>query len=159
GTGGMKKSYFHYSLNGISPATAVNFSAANRTVTNTQSTSKLLTQFVTTAAANSLATGVDNADGSYSGGNGASFRMFACASTTGTTCSTTATVGEWIAVHMPTTNTAATMPPVTALSSISAGFRGVQVDSGSSSKVALFATNGVTNPTVTFTTSHGGTGQ
>lgn len=151
------KAYFHYFLNGVAPGTAIKFNAGSKTVSNTQSSSLLNSAFVATAGSTSAALVVDNANGTYTGGSGYTFRAYLCPSSNGSTCDATKTNAEWIGVFEPVNGTGGSMPALTQLPATN--FRVVQVADSTSPKVAAFAQSGNTYSAVSFTTSHSGTGQ
>jgi hypothetical protein len=155
--GTTMRTYLHYALNGANPGSAISFAggASGATITNTQPSSRLLSTVVTPAGANTVYTYVDNTNGTYSGGNGYTFRVSLCAGSG--SCSPTATAFEAIVVHQPTASTAATMPAVTQLPSTN--FRVVQVADSAMPKVAAFAQGGTTYAGASFQTSFTGTGQ
>jgi hypothetical protein len=157
------KAYFHYFLNGVAPGTAISYSGADYTVSNLQAASSALlnSQFVPTAGANTAALVVDNANGTYTGGNGSTFRAYMCPSQNGTTCNNGATSGEWAGVFQPINGSNGTMPAITQLTPTESGnFRVIQIADSTYPKVAAFATGGsVSNTALHVTTTHSGTGQ
>ncbi len=153
------KAYFHYFLNAVAPGTAISYSGAAKTVSNLQTTagSKLNSAFISTAGSTTSALVVDNANGTYTGGNGNTFRAYMCPSSNGTTCDATQTAGEWIGVFEPINGTSGSMPTLTQLTS--SNFRTVQIADGTTPKVAAFAQGGSTYASASFTSTHSGTGQ
>jgi hypothetical protein len=157
------KAYFHYFLNGVAPATAISYSGAEYSVSNLQAAKGALlnSQFLATGGSNTSALVVDNANGTYTGGNGATFRAYMCPSQNGTTCNSGATSGEWAGVFQPINGTNGTMPAITQLTPAESGnFRVIQIADSTYPKVAAFATGGsVGNTALHVTTTHSGTGQ
>jgi hypothetical protein len=157
------KAYFNYFLNGIAPGTAISYSGAEYSVSNLQAAKGALlnSQFLATGGSNTSALVVDNANGTYTGGNGATFRAYMCPSQNGTTCNSGATSGEWAGVFQPINGTNGTMPAITQLTPAESGnFRVIQIADSTYPKVAAFATGGsVGNTALHVTTTHSGTGQ
>jgi hypothetical protein len=151
------KAYFHYYLNGVAPSTAISYSGASMTVSNTQASSKLNSAFLATAGANTAALVVDNPNGTYTGGAGYTYRAYVCPSSNGSSCDATKTSGEWIGVFEPINGTSGSMPALT--QPAAANFRVVQVNDGTSPKVAAFAQGGSTYTSASFSSTHVGTGQ
>ena len=151
------KAYFHYTLNGIAPATAITYNGTTKTVANVQASAKLNSAFLSTAGSTTSALVVDNANGTYSGGNGFTFRAYMCPSSNGTTCDASQTTGEWIGVFEPINGTSGSMPTLT--QPTATNFRVVQIADGTTPKVAAFAQSGTTYNALSFTSTHSGTGQ
>jgi hypothetical protein len=160
-SGGMKKAYLHYALNGTASGQAISFNGGNNggTVMNTQSKSRLVTAVLPTAGGNTALLKNDSSSGTYSGGAGYTYRAYVCAENSSSpgSCSNSATAGEWIVVHKPSTNTSDTMPTLS--QPLSTNFRVVEIKDGSAPKVAAFATGGQTYTTASFSTTHPGTAQ
>jgi hypothetical protein len=156
-----QQAYFHYWRQ-----TAVNtikYDASARTMSDLNGTTAgLLTSFLPTAGVNTIAMSRDTADGTYPGqlSNG-TYRMFICTSTDGSTCNTSATHGEWLAVHLPTTTTTAVMPMLTQPSCTAIGGTCValQVADSTTPKVISFTRGAALVSVISFTTTHTGTGQ
>jgi hypothetical protein len=153
------KAYMHYVLQNVAPATAITYSNASLTVSNLQTAlgAKLNSSFLPVAGANTAALVVDNANGTYTGGNGNSFRAYMCPSSNGTTCDATKTAGEWVGVFEPVNGTSGSMPAITQLTATN--FRVIQIADSASPKVAAFAESGGLYTTASFTSNHSGTGQ
>ncbi len=101
-------------------------------------------------------TGVET-DGSYAAGAGASFRWHVCPSVNGVDCAPLATEAEWFVVHQPSSNTGATLPPMSY--GVDGSFRHVEILDPVSPKFLAFTAYGVTGLDLSFTTTHTGTGQ
>jgi len=84
-----------------------------------------------------------------------------CASSNGSSCNASATTGEWIAVHLPSTNVSATMPTISQNSCTGTGGNCTvtEIRDSSSPKVAVFARQGALLLGASFTTTHNGTAQ
>lgn len=153
-SGKRKKAYLHYPNNGQTGEGST--SLAVDTVTSTFSTSsELLTKILAPAGASSI---YIHDDGAYSGGNGQTDRISICASSTGSACDDTNTSTEFAVVHMPVDGVAGSLPPIAMMGTVDSNFRGIEID-GSAPKVALFARNGATYSSATFTAAHSGTAQ
>lgn len=166
-TGGQEKqAYLQYPNNfGASSDTArgVTVVTGNSIVSTNPGTghgdaTQLLTTVLAPAGVSSVRVYTNNSDGSFSGGNGETFRVSVCASVTGSSCDAGNTEGEFIVVHEPIAGSGNTPPTMGLISAIDANHRGVEVD-GSSPKVALFPRGGSTYTASTFTTAHSGTAQ
>jgi len=120
---------------------------------------QLLTAFLQPAGSNTTYCYVNNTNGTYSGGNGNTFRVSNCASSTGSSCGT-ATTAEFVAIHEPVAGSGNALPTVGVLGTIDGNHRGIEID-GSSPKVAVFPI-GISEPTfngATFTSAVPGTAQ
>ena len=100
---------------------------------------------------------------SYPGNSGYSNtdRVNICASSSGSACNTSATSMEAITVHLPSTNTSATMPTLTQPSCSGTGGNcaAVQIADSTGPKVAMFARQGALLTGASFTSTHSGTAQ
>ena len=168
-SGQEKQTYLHYLNNnaGLTGQGSTFFSAGNTTtVSSTFSgflggnadAAQLLTEVLAPAGSNSVYTYVQNADGTYTGGNGDSFRVSICASSTGSSCDRGNTEGEFMVVHEPVAGTGNSLPAMELLATIDSNHRGVEIDGGSP-KVAVFPRGGTTYANASFTTAHSGTAQ
>ena len=168
-SGQQKQTYLHYLNNnkGLpgqgstrftsgSPATISSFFSGFMTGRN--DATQLLTEILAPGGPNSVYTYVQNADGSYAGGNGCSFRVSICASVTGSGCDKSNGEAEFMVVHEPVAGTGSTLPTMELLSAIDSGHRGVEID-GTSPKVAIFPRSGTTYNAAVFTTAHSGSAQ
>jgi len=136
------RAYWHYASGTVA------YNAAERTVTATTGSARLLSQFRAAGGGNTMA---------LAGGSSSSpMRAYTCPSTDGTNCASAA-AAEWIAVHKPSINTGASMPAIT--QPAAANFRVVQVADAAVPKVAAFAQGGATYAAASFTTTHAGAGQ
>jgi hypothetical protein len=164
--GEQKQTYLHYPNNETASGDT---SRGNTSVSGFQITSsypgtgsgdatQLLTEVLEPRGANSIYVYTNHSNGTYTGGNGATFRVSVCASTTGSSCDTSNTEGEFVVVHMPVAGSRNSLPTMEMISTIDANHRGVEID-GSSPKVAVFPRAGTTYASATFTTAHSGTAQ
>ena len=156
-TGEEKQTYLHY------PQTAATTFSAPSVMetfagTGRGDATQLLTQVLAPAGPTSLYTYVNKSDGTYTGGNGYTFRVSVCASTTGSSCNSSNLEGEFVVVHEPVAGTNNTMPAVGMLSIVDSSHRAVQVQ-GSSPKVAVFPRGGTTYTSATFSSTHNGIAQ
>ncbi len=165
-SGQLKRTYLHYLNNnmGLPGQGLTTFDSASSSVssifngfTGTDS-AELLTQVLAPAGSNTVYTYLDNPDGTYAGGNGDSFRVNVCASSTGTSCDSSNTEAEFVVVHMPAAGTGNTMPSTAMLTTVDANHRAVQVG-GISPKVAVFPLGGSTYESAAFTSTHSGTAE
>jgi hypothetical protein len=148
--GKMKRTYLHYWQKA-----ATRLSGAQVT-SNNGSASELLSEILVPGGANTAAI---NADGTtYTGGNGATYRISMCASKDGSTCDATNLAAEFAVVHMPVDGAGNSLPPITMMEKVEANFRGVEIDGGSP-KIALFPRLGRPYEEVRFTANHEGTAQ
>lgn len=132
------------------------------TVVDTQATNKLLTTVLSVAGTNTAFLGRDNINGTYTGGAGYTFRAHVCAENPSApgACDSSATAGEWIVVHQPTTNTSATMPTITRPACVGTDGTCTAVEiQDTNPKVALFARQGQLVSAMNVTTTHAGTAQ
>lgn len=163
--GVQKKTFLHYPNNCQSGEGKTTLSGWTATSTlgdptcanNTTTTAQMVTRILAPGGANSIAVFTNNPDGTYSGGNGQTFRVSVCASSDGPTCDNGNTAAEFAAVHMIADGGGGTMSAATILST-DANWRGVQVD-GASPKVAVFARYGQMYTRATFTSTHAGVAQ
>lgn len=153
--------YFHFFLNGIAPATAITFSNGSKTATNLQTAAGAKLNFALLAPAGSTTNAlvVDNANGTYTSGNGNTFRAYECPSSNGTTCNNSATSMEGLWVAQPINGTSGSMPSLSQITPSTGAARVAQIADGTTPKVAAFATGGSTITALNFTTTHSGTGQ
>lgn len=160
GTAETLKAYHHYFLNGQMEASVITANLSARTMVNKQASSALISAFLPVEGANSLALQKDASDGTYPYGVGATYRVYGCASTDGSTCASAESLEE-IVVHLPTLTTTATMPALTQPTCTASGGNctAVQIGDGSSPKVAVFARQGSLLTGAVFTTTHTGTAQ
>ena len=162
--GKLKRTYLHYPNNlGASTDSArgtTTLSGSMVTSTNPGTGhgdgTQLLTQ-VLAPGTNQVYVYTDHADGTYTGGQGSTFRVSACASSDGASCDSTNKLAEFLVVHEPVSGIGNSLPPVSLLVS-DANWRAVQVG-GASAKIALFARNGVTYQKASFTSTHTGVAQ
>ena len=152
----------HYHLNECGTVTSTSCVALNRagfTAANIQSNARVNTRVLSVSGGASLIVDTENhsnTDGSYPDGRGRSFRFHVCPSSNGTSCTNT-TAAEWIVVHQPSTDPGAAMPAVN--QSASGSFRIVEILDPVSPKLVAFTAGGATGTTLSFTTTHAGTGQ
>jgi hypothetical protein len=155
-SGKQETDFFHYYIHSstISPSGG-KVTVGTNTVTLIRASSSLVSSFLPLVS-NGIYTSLRGNDS-----NGNSAVVTVCASTTGSSCNTSATSGEWIAVHLPSTSTSAAMPTLTQPSCTGTGGNCtvVQIADSSYPKVAAFARQGVTLSGVSFTTTHSGTAQ
>lgn len=118
---------------------------------------QLLTAFLPMDGANSIWTHTDNPNGTYSGGNGSTYRISVCASTTGTTCNTSNLTAHIGVIHEPVAGTSNTMPATSVLSA-DVNHMAMQV-AGSSPKVAIFPVDGGLYNSTSVVSTFSGTGQ
>lgn len=163
-SGQDKRTYLHYPNNfGASTDNtrgSTSVVGASITSSNPGTGHSDATQLLTTILApgtNQVRVFTDNANGSYTGGFGKTFRVTACASANGTTCDAANTAAEFVTIHEPIAGTGNTMPSVTMLTSDS-NWRAVQI-AGSSPKAAVFAKAGQTYTSTSFTGTWTGTAQ
>ena len=158
------EAYFNY-LTGCSNANGTVSDNSGGAITLTTAASRLNTSFLPVQGTNTIAVLYNgNSYPSNSGicsGSGATYQVAVGASTNGSTLNTSATSGEWIAVHQPCNGTSCTMPAITQPSCAAAGGNctAVQIADSSSPKVAVFARQGVTLTGAAFTSTHSGTAQ
>ena len=156
GSGNLIQSWWDYFMTGVGGTNNVSANTSARTVTNTLAagSGKLSSAFLPVAGANTMAL-------ISTGASGNTYNTYTCPSTNGTSCNNSATSGEWLAVHEPTTNTSASMPALTqpACSAIGGNCTAVQIADSTSPKVAVFARQGALLTAVSFTTNHAGTAQ
>ncbi len=157
-SGNLKTAYWHYFV-GNGEATE---SSGSNTVTLTRgTTARLLTSFLAIPGSNSVV--MTDEGTSYPGNQGFknTDRVNICGSSDGATCDSTLTAAEFLTVHLPTTNTSASMPTITQPSCSATGGNctAVQIEDSSNPKVAVFARQGVTLTAASFTTTHSGTAQ
>ena len=122
---------------------------------------QLLTKVLSPDAAHPAYVYVNNSNGTYTGGNGDTFRVSVCSATSGapTTCDTSNTEGQFIVVHEPVAGTSNTLPSIELLSTIDANHVGAEVDGGSP-KIAVFAKAGALTSSAAYTTgAYSGTAQ
>ena len=160
------QTYLHYPNNfgasADSSRGATTLSSPNITSTypgtgNSDAT-QLLTTVLLPGGANSSYIYTNNSNGTYTGGNGSTFRVSICASTTGSSCNASATAWQNVVVHEPVVGSGNTMPATTLLGTIDGNHVGVQI-AGSNPKVGIFPKSGTTYTSATFTTTHTGTAQ
>jgi PKD repeat protein len=159
------KAYFHY-YTGCSNANGTVSGASGGAITLTTASSRLLSMFLPVAGTNTTAVvydgnGYPNNSGGCGGSTGFTYRVTVGPSTDGSTINTSATSGEWLVVHKPSSSTSDTMPTITqpACSGTGGNCTAVQLADSSSPKVAVFARQGVTLTDVSFTSTHSGTAQ
>jgi hypothetical protein len=121
----------------------------------------LVTNFLAISGANSVVMTDEGTSFPGSSGFGNTDRVDICGSSDGTTCDSTLTATEFLTVHLPTTNTSASMPTLTQPTCTAAGGNctTLQIADGSSPKVAVFARQGVLLSGLSFTSTHSGTAQ
>lgn len=166
GQGETIRTYLHYPNNRLASldSSKGDTSLARRDITSSYpgtgsgDATQLLTEVLGPAGDNSIYVYSDNANGTYAGGNNSTFRVSVCASTTGSSCSASATNAEFMVVHMPVTGSSGAMPSVVILASVDNSQRIVQIG-GPSPKVAAFPCDGQTYTSAGFTTTHSGTAQ
>ena len=155
---GSKKAYYHYSLNGLT--SPVSYDAVTRRVINTQANSMLITQFLPVNGNNSIALTKENADGSYTGGEGNTYRVTLSPSVDGTSATATSTTFESISIHLAVSNTSSVMPNLTQPVCTSIGGNATAVEIHDNiPKVAIFARQGVLLNQISLTTTHVGIAQ
>lgn len=118
---------------------------------------QLLTKVIPVDGANSVYTYTNNSNGTYSGGFNTTFRVSACASTTGSSCNTSNTEAHFGVIHEPVLGTSNTMPATAVLTS-DANHQAMQV-AGASPKVASFPLGGALYNTASLTSTFTGTAQ
>jgi Heparinase II C-terminal domain len=164
--GKLKRTYLHYPNNfgasadasrGVTTLSGTNVTSSYPGTGHSDAT-QLLTKVLSPAGGNAVYIYTDNADGTFSGGSGSTFRVSICASATGSSCDATNAAAEFAVVHEPIVGSGNTMAAATMLATIDVNHRGVQVDGGSS-KVAIFPRNGQTYNGTTFTSTHSGMAQ
>lgn len=157
------RAYSHYSQNGIQAGEGSTTCVGGCSTIHTSSgrvisqslSNGLVTQYHAVHPATRFRLFVDNANGTYTGGNNYSFRLTYCATSNDTTCSSAATGMEAVIVHRLIAGTADTSLTSTALSP-SPAWTGVQT----ADKVALFARQqSLPDRLPLFTTTHAGTAQ
>ena len=157
------KAYFHYFLNAVAPGTAITYNGSGMAISNLQTSGAALLNsfFLPVEGGNTAALVVDNANGTYTGGNGYTFRSYMCPSSNGSTCNASATTGEWLGIFQPINGTSGSMPTLTqpAVTATGGNAAAVQVADASYPKVAVFARQGATLTAMTFTSTFSGTGQ
>jgi hypothetical protein len=164
-SGAAIREYQHAYLNGVgtpSASTAISASRAAGTLSNTQSTAKMNLAVLASAGANSIFINTQNSsdtNGSYTGQAGYTWRWGICASTTGTSCNTAATAGDWMTIIEPINGISGSMPALTLITPGTGAARVVQIADATTPKVAAFATGGNTINALAFTSTHSGTGQ
>ena len=141
--GETKKAYYHYP-NMSGTALVVDTVTSNNTNGNaSQLLTKVLAPQPVLIASNRT---------------GTSFRLDVCPTSDGATCDANSRQAEMLVVHMPVAGTGGALPSMHLLSSIDPGFTGIEID-GLSPKVAVFARNGTTAATTSFTAGHTGIAQ
>ena len=148
---------WQFGLNGLAPSTAISYTPGTGPVSNTQTSSKLNTAWIFPGGGTSGAVTNDGSNGTYTGSNGFTYRVRSCASTDGNTRNAGATAFEELVVHEPVNGNSGSMPSLTQLPATN--FRVVQIADATTPKVAAFAQGGVTYASLSFTSTHGGTGQ
>ena len=93
----------------------------------------------------------DPSDGSYPGGAGASFRWHV------TPAAGNVADVEYMVVHQPTSNLLGVLPPIT--QSINGVFRQLEIQDPVEPKFLAFTAQGVQVTSISFTTTHAGTGR
>jgi hypothetical protein len=167
-SGKLKRTYLHYLNNdkGLKGQGSTTFNPATSTIVSTfagflnggKDAAQLLTQILSPTGVNKVYSYVEESKGAYSGGNGDSFCVSICASSTGSNCDSENVEGEFVVVHMPVVGSGNSLPRIAMLSSIDPNYRGVEID-GSSPKVAVFPRGGMTYGRATFTSAHTGAAQ
>jgi hypothetical protein len=171
--GNSKQTYLHYPqtayTGGSCPTSTGSTSFSGTSVTSSFSgtasisysdKTQLLSSILSPSSAAPVYAYVQNPNGTYTGGNGCTFRVSLCAATAGatTTCNASNTAAEFAVVHEPITGSGNTMPSTEMLATIDGSHRGVEID-GSSPKVAVFPIANTTYTSASFTTAHPGTAQ
>ena len=150
----------HFYLNGCgspSSSSCINLSRTNLTASNIQTGVKLLTKFIGFNG-NILLQTDNNSDtnGSYSGGQGKTFRFYVCPKGSGTNCTNSSSL-EYVSVHKPTTDSSFVMPEI--YSTENNNFKIVEIKDVSNPKVVVLASNDNLGDKVTFRTTHQGSAQ
>ena len=137
----QKEAFFHY--NGQPAVGSLTASYTNGTA------SRINSQFMSATGTNTIAQ-VSLSDG-----------IAICASTNGSSCNTSATTAEWIAVHQPSTSAAAAMPAINHPPCAATGGNClvVEIEDSASPKVAVLARQGALLTSASFQTSVAGTAQ
>ncbi len=148
---------WQFGLNGLAPSTAISYTPGTGPVSNTQTSSKLNTAWIFPGGGTSGAVTNDGSNGTYTGSNGFTYRVRSCASTDGNTRNAGATAFEELVVHEPVNGNSGSMPSLTQLPATN--FRVVQIADATTPKVAAFAQGGNSYSSVSFTSTHSGTGQ
>ncbi len=120
---------------------------------------QLLTKFLQPAGSNTTYAYTNNSNGTYTGGNGYTYRVSVCGSSSGSSCATT-TTAEYATVHEPVAGSGNSLPALEMLTTIDGNHRGIEVD-GAGPKVFIVPI-GTGEPTftgATFTTAVPGTAQ
>ena len=170
-SGEEKQTFLHYANNygASSDSTKGATTVSTNTITSSfpgtghSDATQLLTQVLSPNSSAPAYVYTNNSNGTYTGGNGNTFRVSVCAATTGatTTCDTSNTAAEFMVVHEPVAGSANTMPTLTQPSCTATGGNctAVQIGDTSNPKVAVFARQGATLSAVSFTSTHSGTAQ
>lgn len=151
------RAYWHFSVLANGGSNTVSVSTAGKTVSNTEQSgnAKLNSSFLPVSGFALLDNGTSRHTHS----------VYTCPSSDGSTCNTSATSAEWIAVHRPALcagNCAAQVMPTLTQPTCSASggnCTAVQIGDASSAKVAAFARQGALLTGISFTTTHSGTAQ
>jgi hypothetical protein len=165
-SGEQMQTYLHYPNNfgASADATRGATTLSSPNITSTypgtghSDATQLLTTVLLPGGANSSYIYTNNSNGTYTGGNGSTFRVSVCASTTGSSCNASATAWTSVVVHEPVAGSGNSLPTTTLLGTIDANHIGVQI-AGSNPKVGIFPKAGTTYTSVTFTSTHTGTAQ
>jgi hypothetical protein len=176
-SGNTKQTYLHYpqtAYTGGSCTTSTgstSFDAAAGSVTSTfdgtasisnVDEAQLLTSILTPNSSIPVYAYVQNSNGTYTGGNGCTFRVSLCAATTSqpSTCNASNTTAEFAVVHEPVAGSGDTMPATAMLTTIDGNHRGIEIN-GTSPKVFVYPITMLasTDTSATFTTTHSGIAQ
>lgn len=162
-SGEEKQAYLHYANN---EANSGDTSQGNTTISGNKITSsypgtgnsdatQLLTEILEPQGSNSVY--VYN-DSSSCSGTDVTYCVAMCASTTGSSCNSSNTEGQFITVHMPVAGSGNSLPTMEIIGTIDSNHTGVEID-GSSPKVAVFPLAGTTYTSASYTSGYSGTGQ
>jgi hypothetical protein len=152
--GALKRSFTHFNILAADGNTAV-FDQTSSSMAVTNATSSLQTMWVFPSATRLY---IDNADGSYTGGDNTTFRVSACATADGNSCDPDNKAWDLITIHVPGGPNVSALPRATLLAACDANFRGVQIE-GVDPKVTVFAQGGNLYARAVFTTTFSGNGQ
>ncbi len=145
--------YWTHPASGTQNVTA---SASSRTVVSANATigNFLGSSFLPVAGSGTVAMVANGVTGTTN-------RQYLCPSTNGSSCNTSATALELVAVHKPSTNSSDSMPAISQPACTGTGGNCVvaNIQDASYPKVAVFARQGVLLTAVSFTSSHSGTAQ
>jgi hypothetical protein len=155
-------SYWHFANNGYTNAQGTEGAttlSADTVVSRNPSAdgNSLLVKFLKPAGANTVAI-IDDND-TYPFSTGSTHRVTTAASTDGATINTSATSTQMLACMELVDDQTTTGVPCSLLGTVDANYFGAQFSDNSNSKVGVFSKDATLRTSMSFTSSHAGTGQ